>query len=108
MTAKGEIVQVKPVFEGIEVNFNPKSDHLFRVVENGLAIRSAEEAVIVDQRVLVRGKVTYWDKASAPKAKHNKKSGTKFKYQDRKKESIADTDTVISPLKKAEDLVLSP
>ncbi len=108
MTAKGEIVQVKPVFEGIEVNFNPKSDHLFRVVENGLAIRSAEEAVIVDQRVLVRGKVTYWDKASAPKAKHGKKSGTKFKYKDRKKELIADTDTVVSPLKKAEDLVLSP
>jgi len=105
MTAKGEIVQVKPVFEGVEVNFNPKSDHLFRVVENGLAIRSAEEAVIVDQRVLVRGKVTYWDKASAPKAKHKKKSGTKFKYQDRKKELIADTDTVIAP--KAGDLKLS-
>jgi hypothetical protein len=108
MTAKGEIVQVKPVFEGIEVNFNPKSDHLFRVVDNGLAIRSAEEAVIVDQRVLVRGKVTYWDKKSAPKPKHGKKSGTKFKYKDRKKELITDTDTVISPLKKAEDLVLSP
>ena len=96
MTAKGEIIQTKPVFEGIEVNFNPKSDHLFRVVDNGLAVRSAEEAVVFDQRVLVRGKVTYWDKASAPKPKHGKKSGTKFKYQDRKKELITDTDTVIA------------
>jgi len=104
MTAKGEIVQVKPVFEGVEVNFNPKSDHLFRVVENGLAIRSAEEAVIVDQRVLVRGKITYWDKKSAPKAKHGKKSGTKFKYNDRKKELITDTDTVIASKAGAETL----
>ena len=110
MTAKGEIVQTKPVFEGIEVNFNPKSDHLFRIVENGLAIRSAEEAVVFDQRVLVRGKVTYWDKASAPKPKQGKKSGTKFKYQDRKKELITDTETVIAPKAKgrAEDLQLTP
>lgn len=81
MVGKGEIIQTKPEFEGIEVTFNPREDHLFRVVENGLAIRSAEEAVFFDKRVLVRGKVTYWDAASAPKPKGGKESSTKFKYE---------------------------
>ena len=107
MTARGEIVQTKPVFEGIEVNFNPKDDHLFRVVENGLAIRSAEEAVVFDKRVLVRGKVTYWDKASAPKPKFNKKSNTQFKYESRKHEQVADGDTTI-PLTDAPTIPLPP
>tara|TARA_R100001443_G_scaffold88367_1_gene94854 strand:+ start:1259 stop:6244 length:4986 start_codon:yes stop_codon:yes gene_type:complete len=67
MTARGEIQQVEAKFNGIEANFNPKKDHLPRVVETGFAVRSAEEAVLVDQRLLLRGKITYWDEASAPK-----------------------------------------
>ena len=107
MTARGDIIQTKPVFEGIEVNFNPKDDHLFRVVENGLAIRSAEEAIVFDKRVLVRGKVTYWDKASAPKPKFNKKSNTQFKYESRKHEQVADGDTSI-PLTDAPTIPPAP
>ncbi len=67
MTARGEIQQVEAKFNGIEANFNPKKDHLPRIVETGHAVRSAEEAVLVDQRILLRGKITYWDEASAPK-----------------------------------------
>ena len=67
MSGSGKLKQVEPSFQGIEANFNPMTDHLPRIVQNGYAVKSAEEAVFVDKRVILRGKITYWDEASAPK-----------------------------------------
>lgn len=54
-------------FDGIEVRFNPMKQHLF-VDPSGRPIKSAEFATVSGSSVFVRGKITYWDKESAPKA----------------------------------------
>ncbi len=49
----------------VEVGFNPKANHLFIDMQTGQAVRGAEEATIIGDRVYARG-VKYWKKSEAP------------------------------------------
>jgi len=49
-----------------EIAFNPAQGHLFIDVNTGQAVKSAETATVVGDRVFANG-VTYWKKSDAPK-----------------------------------------
>lgn len=49
-----------------EISFNPAQGHLFIDVSTGQAVKGAETATVVGDRVFANG-VTYWKKADAPK-----------------------------------------
>lgn len=49
-----------------EISFNPAQGHLFIDVNTGQAVKSAETATVVGDRVFANG-VTYWKKSDAPK-----------------------------------------
>lgn len=49
----------------IEIAFNPKNTHLFYDVSTGQAVKSADVATIIGDRVYAKG-VTYWKKSEAP------------------------------------------
>lgn len=51
----------------IEIKFNPFSDHLFKDARTGWAVKSAEKATTIGDRVFAIG-VKYHSKADAPKA----------------------------------------
>jgi hypothetical protein len=51
--------------ELVEVGFNPKFNHLFIDMKTGQAVKGAEEATIIGDRVYARG-VDYWKKSEAP------------------------------------------
>jgi hypothetical protein len=55
-------------FDGIELRFNPKREHLY-VDPDGRPVKSASEATISGSRVFVRGKVEYYDSTDAPEAR---------------------------------------
>lgn len=55
-------------FDGIELRFNPKREHLY-VDPDGRPVKSASEATIAGSRVFVRGKVEYFDESDMPAAK---------------------------------------
>lgn len=52
-------------FEGVEVSFNPRTQHLF-VDSTHQAVRSAEEVVILGHRAYARGRIEYHTEATAP------------------------------------------
>lgn len=60
-----------PSLMGVHVRFNPKTSHLFTRVDNGLAVREAEEVTIFHTRVYVRGHLTYWNADDAPQPLEN-------------------------------------
>lgn len=49
-----------------EISFNPAQGHLFIDVNTGQAVKSADTATVVGDRVFANG-VTYWKKSDAPK-----------------------------------------
>ena len=49
-----------------EISFNPAQGHLFIDVNTGQAVKGAETATVVGDRVFANG-VTYWKKTDAPK-----------------------------------------
>jgi hypothetical protein len=64
----GQLVgtQVPEGFEGVEISFNPRAQHLF-VDANNQAIHFAEEVVILGHRAYARGRIDYHTELSAPK-----------------------------------------
>ena len=49
-----------------EIGFNPMNNHLFIDMETGQAVKGADVATVIGDRVYARG-VTYWKKSEAPK-----------------------------------------
>lgn len=62
-------------FEGVEISFNPRTQHLF-VDENNQAIHFAEEVVILGSRAYARGRIEYHNEMTAPKRKGDAPSST--------------------------------
>jgi len=54
-----------PSFDGVELRFNPKRDHLFRDI-HGYAVRCAQEVTIVGHSVFVRGEIEYYNGENVP------------------------------------------
>lgn len=75
----GELVRVESPsdFEGVEIRFNPRSDHLF-VDANGHAVHFAEEVVVLGHRVYAKG-VGYHTELTAPSRAGDAPSNTTFK-----------------------------
>lgn len=74
----GDIVHGPADIEGVEVRFNPATGHLFTRVDNGLAVRSADEVTIFNTRCYVRGAICYWEADEAPMALENLPSDARF------------------------------
>ena len=49
-----------------EISFNPASGHLYTDVATGQAVKSADTATVIGNRVFANG-VNYWKKIDAPK-----------------------------------------
>ena len=49
-----------------EIGFNPMNNHLFIDMKTGQAVKGADVATVIGDRVYARG-VTYWKKSEAPK-----------------------------------------
>jgi hypothetical protein len=60
----GEIAHIDASLDGIEVRFNPKTGPLFVRVDDGRAVKGAEEVTIFNTRAYARGILTYWDEPS--------------------------------------------
>lgn len=75
----GQLIRVScpEGFEGVEVRFNPRTDHLF-VDSEGHAIQFAEEVVIVGHRAYAKG-VRYHTELTAPARAGDAPSNTCFK-----------------------------
>ena len=73
----GQLVstQVPEDFQGVEVSFNPRAQHLF-VDANNQAIHFAEEVVILGHRAYARGRIDYHTELSAPKRQGDFPSNT--------------------------------
>lgn len=75
----GQLVKVQSPegFEGVEIRFNPRTDHLF-VDANGHAVQFAEEAVVLGHRVYAKG-IRYHTELTAPPRAGDAPSNTQFK-----------------------------
>jgi len=68
---KGKYTKDKSVLEQynpeelVEIGFNPKFNHLFIDMQTGQAVKGAEEATIIGDRVYAQG-IKYWKKSEAP------------------------------------------
>ena len=70
MSVDGNLAQSKNVVikggRGVrEIGFNPKMHHLFVDMETGQAVKGADVATVIGDRVYARG-VKYWKKSEAP------------------------------------------
>jgi hypothetical protein len=70
MSVNGKYTSTRNVLEDmdddvVEIAFNPKNTHLFYDVSTGQAVKSADVATIIGDRVYAKG-VTYWKKSEAP------------------------------------------
>jgi len=70
MSVDGKYTSTRNVLEEmdndvIEIAFNPKNTHLFYDVSTGQAVKNADVATIIGDRVYAKG-VTYWKKSEAP------------------------------------------
>ena len=70
MSVDGEFTSPRNVLEEmdndvVEIAFNPKNTHLFYDVSTGQAVKNADVATIIGDRVYAKG-VTYWKKSEAP------------------------------------------
>lgn len=72
-----ESFEIPDSFEGVEIGFNPKTQHLF-VDSNNCAIHSAEEVIVLGHRVYARGKIVYHTQLSAPEKTGSFPSQTVF------------------------------
>ena len=64
----------------VEVGFDPRGYHLFVDLNTGQAVKEADAATIIGDRVYAKG-VTYFKKSEAPKPK----SPSKVRYKEKKK-----------------------
>lgn len=71
-------IAVPENFEGLEIRFNPKEQHLF-VDGNNNAVHYAEEVVVFGHRAYARGQIVYHTEISAPKRAGDYPSKTTFK-----------------------------
>jgi hypothetical protein len=62
--SKSVLEQYNPE-ELVEIGFNPKFNHLFIDMGTGQAVKGADEATIIGDRVYAKG-VKYWKKSEAP------------------------------------------
>lgn len=78
----GKLVKVESPsdFEGLEIRFNPRTDHLF-VDANGHAVHFAEEVVVLGHRVYAKG-VRYHTELTAPPRAGDAPSNTQFKQTE--------------------------
>jgi len=72
----GEYIPDKNLLAGdtddlVEIGFNPKDYHLFYDLKTGQAVKGADEAMVIGDRVYARG-VEYWKKSEAPEPKPTK------------------------------------
>lgn len=74
----GDLCHSAPLLEGVEVRFNPKTSHLFTRVDDGRAVRSADEVTVFNTRAYARGGLTYWAAQEAPEALEGITSDAKF------------------------------
>ncbi len=74
----GFLHQVPPSLDGVEIRFNPKTSHLFTRVDDGRAVKSADEVTVFHNRAYARGRITYWDTESAPQALEGITSDAQF------------------------------
>ena len=70
MSVDGKYTSTRNVLEEmdddvVEIAFNPKNTHLFYDVSTGQAVKSADVATVIGDRVYAKG-VTYWKKSEAP------------------------------------------
>lgn len=65
-------------FEGVEIRFNPKEQHLFVDVDNN-AVHFAEEVVVFGHRAYARGQIVYHTYQTAPQRAGDFPSKTAFK-----------------------------
>ena len=61
-----ENVVIKGGKDVTEIGFNPMNNHLFIDMKTGQAVKGADVATVIGDRVYARG-VTYWKKSEAPK-----------------------------------------
>ena len=66
--------------DAIEIGFNPKAHHLFVDLNTGQAVKEADAATIIGDRVYAKG-VTYFKKSEAPKPK----AASQVRYKEKKK-----------------------
>lgn len=67
-SADGQFVRIgEPNFDGIELGFNPKREHLF-VDALGRAIKYADEITAMGDRVYARGMIEYYGEEDIPSA----------------------------------------
>lgn len=66
--------------DAIEIGFNPKAHHLFVDLNTGQAVKEADAATIIGDRVYAKG-VTYFKKSEAPKPK----ASSQVRYREKKK-----------------------
>jgi hypothetical protein len=64
----------------VEVGFNPKAHHLFVDLNTGQAVKEADAATIIGDRVYAKG-ITYFKKSEAPKPK----AKSQVRYKEKKK-----------------------
>lgn len=66
--------------DAVEIGFNPKAHHLFVDLNTGQAVKEADAATIIGDRVYAKG-VTYFKKSEAPKPK----ASSQVRYREKKK-----------------------
>lgn len=71
----------EPIFDGIEVSFQPKRVHLFVDADNH-GIQYAEDVTIMGHRAYLRGRVRYYTQSAAPAKVGIAKSDVRFKPVD--------------------------
>ncbi len=64
----------------VEVGFNPKAHHLFVDLNTGQAVKEADAATVIGDRVYAKG-ITYFKKSEAPKPK----AKSQVRYKEKKK-----------------------
>ena len=78
----GEFVStdVPQDFEGVQLRFNPKEQHLF-VDENNNAVHYAREVIVFGNRVYARGGIVYHTPTTAPQRAGDYPTKTTFKAE---------------------------
>tara|TARA_R100001369_G_scaffold61619_1_gene88487 strand:+ start:400 stop:1401 length:1002 start_codon:yes stop_codon:yes gene_type:complete len=64
----------------VEIGFNPRSYHLFVDLKTGQAVKEADAATVIGDRVYAKG-ITYFKKSEAPKPK----AKSQVRYKEKKK-----------------------
>ena len=74
----GEVVQGQDSTDGVPIIFNPFRHHLYVRIDNGLAVKGADQVTLVNGRAYARGNIEYWSQDEAPAVEE----ATSVVYQD--------------------------